>query len=54
LRQLFASATVAMSRRGQKWTEAHAEFYFELHERTAEARRRHIRDNEQRRLRRAV
>ncbi|HEY7327139.1 MAG TPA: putative sugar nucleotidyl transferase [Gemmataceae bacterium] len=54
LRQLFASATIAMARRGQKWTETHAEFYFQLHERTAEARRRYIRDHEQRRLRRAV
>jgi UDP-N-acetylglucosamine diphosphorylase/glucosamine-1-phosphate N-acetyltransferase len=54
LRQLFASAAVAMARRGQKWTESHGDFYFELHERTAEARRRHIRDSEQRRLRRAV
>jgi len=54
LRQLFASAATAMSRRGQSWTETHAEFYFDLYERTAEARRRHIRDSEQRRLRRAV
>jgi UDP-N-acetylglucosamine diphosphorylase/glucosamine-1-phosphate N-acetyltransferase len=54
LRQLFDSAAVAMARRGQEWTEIHAEFYFDLHDRTAEARRRQIRDNEQRRLRRAV
>jgi len=54
LRQLFASAAIAMARRGQEWTDVHAEFYFDLYERTAEARRRHIRDNEQRRLRRAV
>lgn len=54
LRQLFASAAVAMARRGKGWTDIHAEFYFDLHDRTAEARRRHIRDSEQRRLRRAV
>jgi UDP-N-acetylglucosamine diphosphorylase/glucosamine-1-phosphate N-acetyltransferase len=54
LRQLFNSAATAMSRRGQEWTEIHAEFYFDLYERTAEARRRHLRDSEQRRLRRAA
>jgi UDP-N-acetylglucosamine diphosphorylase/glucosamine-1-phosphate N-acetyltransferase len=54
LRQLFASAQMAMARRGKEWTEIHAELYFELHDRTAETRRRHIRDSEQRRLRRAV
>ncbi len=54
LRELFASAAVAMARRGQEWTETHAEFYFDLHDRTSEARRRHIRESEQRRLRRAV
>jgi UDP-N-acetylglucosamine diphosphorylase/glucosamine-1-phosphate N-acetyltransferase len=54
LRQLFASAAVAMARRNQEWTQTHADFYFDLYERTAEARRRHIRESEQRRLRRAV
>jgi UDP-N-acetylglucosamine diphosphorylase/glucosamine-1-phosphate N-acetyltransferase len=54
LRELFASAEVAMARRGKEWTEVHAEFYFDLHDRTAEMRRRHIRESEQRRLRRAV
>jgi UDP-N-acetylglucosamine diphosphorylase/glucosamine-1-phosphate N-acetyltransferase len=54
VRQLFASASAAMRRRGREWTETHAEFYLELYERTAEVRRRHIRDSEQRRLRRAV
>ncbi len=54
LRQLFASAQIAMARRGKEWTEVHAEFYFDLHDRTAEMRRRHIRESEQRRLRRAV
>jgi UDP-N-acetylglucosamine diphosphorylase/glucosamine-1-phosphate N-acetyltransferase len=54
LRQLFASAALAMSRRGQEWTEAHAEFYFELYDRTAAARRQQVRESEQRRWRRAV
>jgi UDP-N-acetylglucosamine diphosphorylase/glucosamine-1-phosphate N-acetyltransferase len=54
LRQLFNSAAIAMARRGQEWTEVHAEFYFDLYERTAETRRRHLRDSEQRRLRRAI
>lgn len=54
LRQLFASAAIAMARRRQEWTPAHAEFYFQLYERSSEARRRHIRESEQRRLRRAV
>ncbi|HEY7157789.1 MAG TPA: putative sugar nucleotidyl transferase [Gemmataceae bacterium] len=54
LRQLFASAALAMSRRGQEWTEAHAEFYFQLYDRTATARRQQVRESEQRHWRRAV
>ncbi len=54
LRQLFASAALVMARRGQQWTEAHAEFYFDLYDRTAAERRQYMRESEQRRLRRAV
>jgi len=54
LREIFASATLAMARRSQEWTEAHAEFYFELYDRTAASRRQQMRESEQRRLRRAV
>jgi len=54
LRQLLASAALAMARRGQEWTEAQAEFYFELYDRTAAARRQQVRDSEQRHWRRAV
>jgi UDP-N-acetylglucosamine diphosphorylase/glucosamine-1-phosphate N-acetyltransferase len=54
LRQLFTTAAAVMKRRGQLWTDTHADFYFGLHEQTAEQRRDLLRESEQRRLRRAV
>jgi UDP-N-acetylglucosamine diphosphorylase/glucosamine-1-phosphate N-acetyltransferase len=38
-RRLFAAAAAALGRRGQSWTEAHAEFYLDLFEATAAQRR---------------
>ncbi len=54
LRQMFATAATVMARRGREWTAAHAELYFALYEETAADRRRLIRENDQRRLRRVV
>jgi UDP-N-acetylglucosamine diphosphorylase/glucosamine-1-phosphate N-acetyltransferase len=54
LGQMFATAAVVMARRGRAWTEAHADFFFDLYERTADARRQALREGEQRRLRRVV
>jgi UDP-N-acetylglucosamine diphosphorylase/glucosamine-1-phosphate N-acetyltransferase len=54
LRETFAGAATAMARRGQEWTEAHAEFYLSLFDATAESRRQVIRESDQRRLRRVV
>jgi UDP-N-acetylglucosamine diphosphorylase/glucosamine-1-phosphate N-acetyltransferase len=54
LRQMFGTAATALARRGRAWTEAHAEFFLGLYERTAGERRQLLRDNEQRRLRRVV
>jgi UDP-N-acetylglucosamine diphosphorylase / glucose-1-phosphate thymidylyltransferase / UDP-N-acetylgalactosamine diphosphorylase / glucosamine-1-phosphate N-acetyltransferase / galactosamine-1-phosphate N-acetyltransferase len=54
LREMFATARIAMGRRGHEWTEAHAEFFLALYERTTAERRQTIRENEQRRLRRVV
>jgi hypothetical protein len=50
LKQMFATAATAMGRRGQRWTEAHAEFFLGLYERTQGERRQFLRDSEQRRL----
>src|SRR5262245_7328059 len=38
-RELFAAATIALRRRGQVWTDAHAEFFLNLYETTAGQRR---------------
>ncbi len=54
LGQMFETAAIVMGRRGQEWTDAHAEFYFDLYERTAASRQRILRENEQHRLRRVV
>jgi UDP-N-acetylglucosamine diphosphorylase/glucosamine-1-phosphate N-acetyltransferase len=54
LRVMFATAAAMMGRRGRAWTEAQAELYFDLYERTAGERRQLLRDSEQRRLRRVV
>jgi UDP-N-acetylglucosamine diphosphorylase/glucosamine-1-phosphate N-acetyltransferase len=54
LRQMFSTAATVLGRRGQTWTETHAEFFLALYERTAAERRQLLRDNEQRRLRRVV
>jgi UDP-N-acetylglucosamine diphosphorylase/glucosamine-1-phosphate N-acetyltransferase len=51
---MFQSAARMMERRGKKWTEAHAEFFFGLYERTEGDRRRLLQDREVRRLRRVV
>jgi UDP-N-acetylglucosamine diphosphorylase/glucosamine-1-phosphate N-acetyltransferase len=54
LRQMVTTAAIVMERRGQKWTEAHEDFFFGLYEDTAEERSRVLRDIEQRRMRRVV
>src|SRR5262249_53025925 len=54
LRALFETAATVMSRRGRAWTEAHADFYLDLYERTARERERLVRESEQRPLRRVV
>ncbi len=54
LRKLFATAAAAMRRRGRALTEPHKELYYTLFERTAEVRRKAIREGEIRRLRRSV
>ena len=51
LGQMFATAATVMARRGQEWTDTHAEFYFDLYEQTAATRERILRENEQQRLR---
>jgi UDP-N-acetylglucosamine diphosphorylase / glucose-1-phosphate thymidylyltransferase / UDP-N-acetylgalactosamine diphosphorylase / glucosamine-1-phosphate N-acetyltransferase / galactosamine-1-phosphate N-acetyltransferase len=54
LGQMFATAATVMARRGQEWTETHAEFYFRLYEDTTAQRLKVLRDNEQHWLRRVV
>ncbi len=54
LGQMFETAATAMGRRGREWTDAHAEVFLELYERTATERARVLRESEQRRLRRVV
>jgi UDP-N-acetylglucosamine diphosphorylase/glucosamine-1-phosphate N-acetyltransferase len=54
LREMFATAAVVMGRRGRCWTEAHADFFLGLFERTADGRRLALREAEHKRLRRAV
>ena len=54
LRKLFTTAATFMRRRGQLLTELHKDLYYTLYERTAEARRKAIREGEIRRLRRSV
>ena len=51
---MFATAQRMMARRGVSWTDAHADFFLELYERTSGERRQLLRDSEQRRLRRVV
>jgi UDP-N-acetylglucosamine diphosphorylase/glucosamine-1-phosphate N-acetyltransferase len=54
LGQMFETAATVMGRRQREWTEAHADVYLELYERTATERRQALREGEQRRLRRVV
>ena len=54
LGQMFETAATVMGRRGREWTEAHADVYLDLYERTAAERRQSLREGEQRRLRRVV
>lgn len=54
LRHLFATAKLAMSRRGVAWTAAHEAFAFDLYEATVGERLRLIGDPETRRQRRRV
>jgi UDP-N-acetylglucosamine diphosphorylase/glucosamine-1-phosphate N-acetyltransferase len=54
LGQMFETAGTAMARRGREWTDSHADVFLDLYERSAEDRRRALRENEQRRLRRVV
>jgi UDP-N-acetylglucosamine diphosphorylase/glucosamine-1-phosphate N-acetyltransferase len=53
LREMFTAAATMMSRRNRAWTAQHADFFLQLYEETAEARRQGLRDNE-RRMRRVV
>jgi hypothetical protein len=52
LRQMIATASAVMRRRGRDWTADHAEFFFTLYETTMGERRRVLREAEQRQLRR--
>jgi UDP-N-acetylglucosamine diphosphorylase/glucosamine-1-phosphate N-acetyltransferase len=54
LREMFATAATMMGRRDREWTLEHTEFFLQLYEETAEARRQALRENEQRRMRRVV
>jgi UDP-N-acetylglucosamine diphosphorylase/glucosamine-1-phosphate N-acetyltransferase len=54
LGQMFATAATMMGRRGQTWTETHAEFYLGLYERTEAERRQALLEGERRRVRRVV
>jgi UDP-N-acetylglucosamine diphosphorylase/glucosamine-1-phosphate N-acetyltransferase len=54
LREMFATAATVMARRGEEWTETHADVYFGLFEQTAANRSRVLRESEQSRLRRVV
>jgi hypothetical protein len=51
---MFHTAAAVMRRRGQQLSGAHIDFFFQLYETTAASRRRVIRENEIRRLRRSV
>jgi UDP-N-acetylglucosamine diphosphorylase/glucosamine-1-phosphate N-acetyltransferase len=54
LGQMFETAATVLNRRGREWTEAHADVYLDLYERTASDRHFSLREGEQRRLRRVV
>jgi len=54
LREMVATATTMMGRRNREWTTEHTEFFLQLYEETAEARRQTLRESEQRRMRRVV
>jgi UDP-N-acetylglucosamine diphosphorylase/glucosamine-1-phosphate N-acetyltransferase len=54
LAEMFATAQRMMARRDVEWTEAHADFFLDLYERTSGERRQLLRDSEQRRVRRVV
>ncbi len=54
LKQMVATAAVVMARRGQRWTEFHEELFYSLYEQTSVERKRALRDNEQRRVRKVV
>jgi UDP-N-acetylglucosamine diphosphorylase/glucosamine-1-phosphate N-acetyltransferase len=54
LGQMFETAATVMGRRGREWTEASADVYLDLYERTAAERHQSLREGEQRRLRRVV
>lgn len=54
LRQMFTTASTVMARRGQQWTQVHADYFLSLFEQTSEDRRHRITDADQRRLRRVV
>jgi UDP-N-acetylglucosamine diphosphorylase / glucose-1-phosphate thymidylyltransferase / UDP-N-acetylgalactosamine diphosphorylase / glucosamine-1-phosphate N-acetyltransferase / galactosamine-1-phosphate N-acetyltransferase len=54
LGQMFETAATVMTRRGREWTEAHADVFLDLYERTAADRHQSLREGEQRRLRRVV
>jgi UDP-N-acetylglucosamine diphosphorylase/glucosamine-1-phosphate N-acetyltransferase len=53
LRQMFATAATAMSRRNQTFADEERDFFFGLYDHTAERRRKVIRDAEVRRMRRS-
>jgi hypothetical protein len=54
LRVMFATAATVLGRRGQVWSESHADFFLDLYARTAAERRQAIHDADLRRLRWAM
>ena len=54
LRTTFQTAATVMRRRGFELTDAHINFYFELYDQTADARRKLLHENELRLLRQSV
>jgi site-specific recombinase len=54
LKQMFATAATVMRRRDRTMGAAYTDYLFGLYDQTAALRRRVLRDNELRRLRRSV
>ena len=54
VRPMFATAAIAMQRRGCELTEAHHDYFYTLYDQLAERRRKTVQEAERRRLRRSV